>query len=250
MTATTNASQIFTGKKICSYLLVIAALMTFSCTAVNQARTIGKGKAGLELSFGGPLMTNLGPVLPMPNFFLGGRYGLREDLDLSVNLNLLTPVIPGIALDLITGGHWFPLQPGVGIQSASPDRGWSAGLSLEVQWITDFKNGLVVLPSIDIAGSYRYKWISIFTGCATGFNFYRPGEENILQISPFLGLEFITPKRISFGIKFSAYDLFYNFDGSQVEWIYLKENGAVREKHAPIGIAVGLAYTLPDRKRN
>ena len=35
----------------------------------------------------------------MPNFFLGGRYGLREDLDLSVNLNLLTPVIPGIALD-------------------------------------------------------------------------------------------------------------------------------------------------------
>ncbi|NLG17796.1 MAG: hypothetical protein GX556_10735 [Fibrobacter sp.] len=230
--------------------LAASLQMLFSCTAVNNSRTIGKGNTGVELSLGGPLMTNLGVAMPIPNLYLGGRFGVREDLDISGHLNLTSPIIPGIALDLITSAHWVPFQPGTGNQSATPDRGWSSGLGLDIQWVTDFKGGLVVLPSIDLSGSHRYRWLSTFAGSAFGLNFYRPGDESILQISPFLGFEFITRKNLSFCIKFTAYDLLFNYDGSQVYWVYLKENTPARQKYAPLGISIGASYVFTRRAQD
>jgi hypothetical protein len=233
----------FTQKLLFLSPLVISLLS--SCTAVNQARTIGKGRVAVETSLGGPLMTNLGLPLPIPNLYIGGRYGLRDDLDLSTHINVLTPFIPGIGLDLLTSASWVPIQPGLNFQRASKDRGLGAGLGLDIQWITDFNNGFIVMPAFDLSASYRYKWVSVFGGSGVGFDFLRPDKsDNILQVCPFLGLEFITKSQASIGLKFTAFDILYNYNGSQTQWIYLNQNKAERRKHAPLGITIGFGYTF------
>ena len=210
---------------------------------------MGKGNFALETSIGGPLMTNLGFACPIPNLFMGGRFGIREDLDVAGHLNLTLPIIPGV-FDLITDVHWVPVQPGIRFQKSTTDRGWGAGISSSVQWITDFQNGLVILPALDLSGSYRCRWISFFTGASFGGNFYRPEEsDNSLQLSPYLGIEFITSKKLSFGIKCTAFDILYNFNGSQTEWIYLLDDVEQRKKHAPLGVAIGLGWQVGKRRK-
>ncbi|HEX2957705.1 MAG TPA: hypothetical protein VHO70_12795 [Chitinispirillaceae bacterium] len=222
--------------------------MLVSCTSVYQGRTIGKGKMAVETTLGGPILTDLGMPLPVPNLFTGLRYGLRNDLDIAAQYNILGPILPGIALDLITSVNWVPIQPGLALQSTTPDKGWGAGGVLDIQWVTNFKNGLVVLPSIDLVGSYRYRWISFFLGSAVGLNFYRiEDDDSKLSLSPFAGFEFITSKRLSFGVKCTAFDLLYNYNGSQAHWVYFVEDKEQRKKYAPFGISIGFGYEMKKR---
>jgi hypothetical protein len=215
---------------------------------VYQGRTIGKGKMAVETTFGGPILTDLGVPLPVPNLFTGLRYGLRNDLDIAAQYNILGPILPGIALDLITSATWIPLQPGIGKQSNTPDKGWGAGGSVDIQWVTNFKKGLVVLPMIDLVGSYRYRWISVYLGSAAGPNFYRiEPDDSKLSLSPFAGFELITSKHLSIGVKCTAFDILYNYNGSQAHWIFFHEDKEKREKNAPFGISIGFGYEMKKR---
>lgn len=228
--------------------LLMSLVLLVSCTSVYQGRTIGKGKMAVETTLGGPILTNLGFPLPVPNLFTGLRYGLRNDLDIAAQYNILGPIMPGIPFDLITSATWVPIQPGVGKQSSIPDKGWGAGGTVDIQWITNFKNGLVVLPSIDLAGSYRYRWISLYLGSAVGLNFYRiEPDDSKLSLSPFAGIELISSKRLSFGVKCTAFDLLYNYNASQAHWVYFMEDKEKRKKHAPFGISIGFGYEMKKR---
>jgi hypothetical protein len=239
--------MIFSIKKARSFALtgIFAVVVCSLCTAVNQTRTIGNGNFGLETSLGGPFMTNLGAPIPIPNLFLGARYGIRNDFDISANLNFLSPVTPGITLDLITAAHWLPIQPGIGFQDKNMSCGWSAGGSARIQWLSDFKSSLLLLPDLELIGAYRYKWLSLYTGVSTGFNFYRPDNNDpLIVFSPFSGIEFIPNKHLSFGIKCTAYDIFYNFKGSQMNWIYLVDKSSEWKRFAPLGVTIGFGYTF------
>jgi hypothetical protein len=235
-------------KKSVMMVMLCGIPLFYSCTAVNHARTVGKGQTGMEISLGGPITTTLGVPIPVPNLFLGGRHGIRDDLDISAHVNLFTPVMPGIALDLITGVDWIPIQPGIGSQAA-PDRGWGTGIALDIQWLTDFEHGLVVLPSFEIPLSLRYRWFSVFAGSGLGLNFYRPYDKfNFLQVCPFLGGELIG-SRWSVGLKVMAYDIFYNLNGAQANWVFMiDEQQEKRQRYAPLGIGLGIAYEFKTRR--
>lgn len=231
-----------------TFLISISVLIAVSCTSVYQGRTVGKGKMAVETTLGGPILTDLGFPLPVPNLFTGLRYGLRNDLDIAAQYNILGPILPGIALDLITSATWIPVQPGVGNQSSTPDKGWGAGGALDIQWVTNFKKGLVVLPSIDLVGSYRYRWISLYLGSAVGANFYRiEHDDSKLSLSPFAGFELLSSKRLSVGVKCTVFDVLYNYNGSQAHWVYLLEDKEKRKKHAPFGISIGFGYEMKKR---
>jgi hypothetical protein len=224
-------------------LLVTLAMLFLSCTATRQVRTIGKGNKGVEITLGGPFFTNLGPPLPMPNLFLGGRYGILQDLDIAVHYNLTAPIIPGIPLDLITGLYWVPIQPGIRAQKDSPDKGWGAGGSFTLQWVTDFQSGFVLLPAFEMAGGWRYKWINPFIGTALGLNFYRPHDNTpFLQVNPFLGTEFIIKERASLSLKCTFFDISYNLYGSQVDWVYIVDDTKEDIKHGVFGLSVGFCF--------
>ncbi len=240
-------------QKISSFqftLLSILLTILFSCTAINQSRTIGKGNTGIEVTIGGPIMKNLGFPIPIPNFYIGGRYGIRNDLDISANFNLLTPFTPGIPLDLITAMHWMPVQPGIRSQSDNKEIGWSAGGTISFQWISDFKSGLLVIPQLDITEGYRIKWFSFYSGIGTGLNFFRPDNQGpVIQLSPYAGLESFTRNNFTFGIKCTAYDILYNYKGSQMKWVYISDKSDEWKRYAPIGIAIGAGYTLKKKSK-
>ncbi|MFC1476710.1 hypothetical protein ACFL5S_01970 [Fibrobacterota bacterium] len=231
-------------KKLFKCVFLLTFIMLFiSCTATRQVRTIGKGNKGMEVTLGGPLFTNLGPPLPMPNFFIGGRYGLLQDLDIAVHYNLTAPIIPGIPLDLITGIYWVPIQPGIRRQENSPDKGWGVGGSFALQWITDFKSGFVALPAFELAGGWRYKWINPFVGMALGLNFYRPHDNTpFVQVNPFLGTEFIIGDRAGLSVKCTFFDIAYNLYGAQVDWVYVVDDTEEDRKYGVFGIALGFSW--------
>ncbi len=233
-------------------LIVVSPLLVLlfiSCSAVNQVRTVGKGNTGMELTLGGPMMTNLGAPLPIPNFFAGVRYGLRQDLDIAGLFNITGPIIPGI-FDVITGIYWVPLQPGLRTQSGTPHKGLGLGGSFMVQWITDFQHGLVIYPAIECAGGWRYKWINPFIGISLGLDFYRTnGKTPITQVNPFFGTEFMIKERSSIGLKCTFYEVAYNFYGSQVEWVYLVNRSQEKKKYGVLGISLGYSYKFGRSKK-
>ncbi len=225
-------------------------LFLISCTATNQVRTVGKGKTGLEITLGGPMFTNLGAPIPIPNLFVGARYGLRQDLDLAAYYNLTGPIIPGIGFDVITSIFWIPIQPGLRNQEDTPKKGWGAGGSFMLQWVTDFKHGLIILPAMEIGGGWRNKWFNPFIGTSVGLNFYRPHNKTpIVQLNPFLGSDFIINERASIALKCTIYESIYNLYGSQIEWVHIANKPEEKKKYGVFGVALGFSYNFGNSKR-
>lgn len=214
-----------------------------ACTATHSVRTVGKGNAALEMSLGGPLITNLGGAIPAPNLFVAGRYGVRDDLDLSLAYNLTSPIVPGIVLDGIFTAHYVPIQPGIGRQQDTPDKGWSLATAAGLHLLTDFTNGAVLLPAVELAGGWRYKWFNPYLGLSLALHFYRPYDQNNPAfLSPFVGADFMVNRRVSLGLRLTFYDVLYNMWGSQVEWVYLVADSSQEKKFGMVGLSLAFSY--------
>jgi hypothetical protein len=226
--------------------------LAMACTATHSVRTIGKGNAGVEASLGGPIFTNLGGPIPAPNLFVGGRYGVRDDLDISLHYNLTSPIIPGIGLDMILSEHWVPIQPGIGIQSRTEDKGWSLATGGSVHLITDFKHGALAFPAIEVASGWRYKWLNPYLGVSLALHFFRPyDKKNVPLLNPFIGSDFIVSQNVNLALRVTFYDVVYNQYGSQVEWIHLVDNVSERKKYGMVGVSLGFSYDFvrkPDKR--
>jgi len=221
-------------------------ILPIGCTTTHSVRTVGKGNLEFETTLGGPMTTSLGPPAPIPNAFVGARYGILDDLDFSAHYNLTAPIVPGIGLDLQTAVHWIPIQPGLARQQQTPEYGWSLGGGLGITWISDFRSGLVVLPYLEAAVGWRHAWFNPFAGTALGLNLYRPpGREHVMQLSPFLGVELILPRGAALSLRLTWHDVTYNAYGSQVDWIYMIDDVEAEEKRAPLGVSLGFSIGIP-----
>lgn len=241
----TSSSQIY------RFILILLLISLFGCSSTYPVRTVGKGKGGFELTLGGPMMKKLGPALPIPNFFIGGRYGVLNDLDISVLYNITTPVVPGIALDLITSAHWIPIQPGLRNQADNSEKGWGAGGALHLQWITDFDHGFMIFPTLELLAGYRLRWFNPYLGLNLGLNFYRPDDsDGVLQLHPVIGTEFIIRDRIGLALKCTFYDVTHNLYGEQFDWIMLVNDIEEEKKYGVLGLSIGLSYDFGKRNRD
>lgn len=224
-------------------LSLLLALAT-GCTATFPVRSVGQQNLAMEASVGGPLTTALGPALPIPNSYVGARYGVLDDLDLSAQYNLTAPVIPGLALDMLTNVHWVPIQPGLGRQALTPERGWGVSGSFGLHWLSDLKSGLTLVPTIDLAAGWRYRWLNPFVGVAVAYAFPRPfGERDIPSLSPYLGVETILD-RLALVLKVVFFDVAHNMYGSQAQWVHLHANEESRERFGVLGITLGVTWTF------
>ncbi len=224
-----------------------AALLA-ACTVAHPVRTVGQGRFSYEAGLGGPLATNLGPPIPMPSLYMGARYGLRDDLDLSLNTNLVAPVIPGIGLDLQTAAHWVPIQPGLRSQADTPTRGWSLAGTLGVEWLTDFKNGFMVFPLLKLAAGWRYEWFNPYLGSALVLHAYRPFEQGIpLQLDPYLGIDWSIGQRASIVTQVMFMDVGYNLYGSGLDWVYLADKPEERRHYGVVTPMLGFSWDFAPR---
>lgn len=88
-------------------LFISLALFSQACATRNLARTIGEGEGELRASVGGPLVSNLGAPLPLPNLSVGGRYGVTEGFDVDANLSLTGTLFGLIGFDLGAVGQLY-----------------------------------------------------------------------------------------------------------------------------------------------
>jgi hypothetical protein len=202
----------------------------------------------MEITVGGPLITDLGAPLPVPNFYIGPCYGLLDDLDITAHVNITAPFIPGV-MDLMTGINWVPVQPGIRNQEDSPERGWGLRGSFALQGLTDFKHGMTVFPFIETACGWRYNWFNPFLGMSLGLNFYRYlDSEPAAVVNPFLGIEFIIKDRASLALKCIVFNCAYDFYDSKVTWVYIVNNSEKKEKYGLFGIAIGFSWKFGQSK--
>lgn len=197
---------------------------------------------------GGPLLTSLGPTLPLPNVYLGARYGLNDQLDVVANYNIYTAFMPGIPLDLNTSIIWIPIQP----QLSGRDRGAIAGTAFHVEWITDFSTAFHMVPRIDLYGGWRYKWFAAAGGSSLGINFYRPGDsDSPLLLDPFAEMDFQIRDHLGIMVRVTMYDLLYNYYASQIDWVYVSSSESDLEYHGVWGVTLGVSWDfIPNRGEN
>jgi len=227
--------------------LLLALAQASACTTTHTVRTVGQGNFGIETSLGGPMFTNLGAPLFAPNLFVGGRYGVLQDLDVSAAYNLTAPIIPGLPLDLMLGAHWVPIQPGIRSQAGTPDKGWSLATGFQLHSLSDFETGFLVFPAVDLAGGYRHKWFNPFVGVSLGLNFYRPLDRvHPTMLSPYVGAEFILSPKAALSFRITFHDVTYNYWGSQVDWVYLSTDEEAQKRHALFGIGLGFSWDFVD----
>jgi hypothetical protein len=239
-----TATEVDLRSPIPSLFLVMLALS--ACTATHRTRTVGKSRAAAEVSLGGPITTALGPPVPMPVFFLGGRYGLRDDLDVSLAYNLTAPAVPSIPLHLETGVHYAPIQPGLGEQA--DDQGWSLVTDLELAWLSDFQSGLMVFPTVGVTGGYRYRWVAPYLGLTAGGHFYRPFERtNWLLLTPHAGLELSAGPQFGVTLEAAFMDVASNFYGSGLEWVYLADDAEAEVQRAVLMPMIGFTWDFDTR---
>ena len=226
-------------------IILMSLLCLWSCTATHSVRTVGKGNGAVEASFGGPIFTDMGGPIPAPNLFIGGRYGVQEDMDVLLHYNLTTPIVPGIGLDLIGGVQYVPIQPGVGMQRDTKVSGWSLSTKGTFHLLTDFVNGAIALPDFELAGGYRYRWLNPYLGVSLALHFFRPYDEvSPVFLSPFVGMDAIINDRVSIGLRVTFFDVTHNMWGSQVTWIHLLNDSTDHQKYGMLGLTLGFSYDI------
>lgn len=226
--------------------LFLAAAALSACTATHRTRTVGKSHAAADLSLGGPLTTALGAPIPMPVVFLGGRYGLRDDLDVSLHYDLTAPAVPSIPLHVETAVHYAPIQPGLGQQAA--DQGWSVVADGTVVWMSDFDSGLMVFPALGVTGAYRYRFVAPFLGLTAAANFYRPFErDNGLTLIPHAGLELMAGEHFGLTLEAAFMEAGHNLYGSGLQWVYLADNEDEKKEMAVVMPMIGFSWDFATR---
>lgn len=154
------------------------ALAAGACAPSHAGRTLGRGTLQLETGLGGPMVTNFGGAIPVPNVPVGLRYGVTERLDVQGHVNLLPLVIGGfLALD--AGVTW-------GLVRHDGPRGWNLATSASLALLTDFQTAGRIVPMIDIAGGYTWSWFTLFAGAELWVDFWGGN----VATNPYLGVEF------------------------------------------------------------
>ncbi len=227
----------------CIGLGCIFILSLVACTSTYPVRSVGKGNLGIATTFGGPIATKLAVPIPMPNFYLGVRYGFLSDLDGALDINATSFLIGGF-LDMETSVYWVPIQPGIRSQKTTPNQGWGLNTGLSLKWMTNFSSGFVFVPAIHLTGGYRYKWINPYVGTRMGLIFQRPGADHSpIQLNTYFGAEFLI-NRASLIVQFNFHDITHNFYGDQVQWVYLKNDIEEENQRGAFGISLGFSFTF------
>ena len=106
--------------KILLFLIMcLAALLLFQCAAHTNLEPVGKENLAVDISMGGPIVKAFGTRIPVPYFTTGVNYGLKDNLDLTGTLHLLS--LPYKIFGMEPGVTWYPIQqkgkiPTIGIQ--------------------------------------------------------------------------------------------------------------------------------------
>ncbi len=218
--------------------LAVLTLLS-ACTVTHRTRTIGKGNAAAEVDLGGPISTALGAPVPMPLFFVGGRYGVHERVDLSAAYNVTMLATTGTPLHLETGAHWAPI---------APPTGWTLITSGELLWMSDFRTGLMVVPTVAVTGAHRWRKVAPYAGFTLALNAYRPFEDRSwLSLAPHLGAELTPGEHLGLTFELALLEATTNLYGSGMNWVFIAKGDGKR--FAVLTPMIGLSWDFSGREQ-
>ncbi len=150
--------------KLC--LCLLAALATFgifaACSTVHSVRPLHKGTQAANVSLGGPLITNLGPAIPVPLLGINYLYGLTDNISVGGTAYLTDALFGTGHLEL--SGTWGIID----------QKGAMPALSLEsnLHAVSDLRTTLQFFPEVGLTPSWRLGSFLIYTGAEAMFNLY------------------------------------------------------------------------------
>lgn len=159
--------------------LVLASVVSTGCASRHLARTVGAGNGEARVSVGGPLFSNLGTPIPMPNVALGGRYGVADGWDVDGNVSLLAAAV-GVAY----------LDPGVVKQLYVQARGAALSASARANVFVGNSDGLAVrvYPEVGLHGELPLGTAATLFGGGTAWISLTPPEgKSPVMVTPYLG---------------------------------------------------------------
>jgi hypothetical protein len=149
------------------YILLIASasmLCISACSTIRQITPLDQGEQRVGLAVGGPLFTDLGVPIPVPEISLDYAYGVTDDITLGAALHV-TPAVFG----LCGVGEAF------GTVGVLDQAGFIPAVSvgLDTVLLSDFTTSFFVLPEASATASWKLAdFISIYAGAAMMVNFY------------------------------------------------------------------------------
>ncbi len=99
------------------WILMVPAILA-ACAPHAALRPSGTGEFHPNVAVGGPLVSAFDTYVPIPNASVGGRYGLKGDLDLEGNVYLLPLAYSLVSMD--AGLAWFPIDHQSGTMTIEP----------------------------------------------------------------------------------------------------------------------------------
>ncbi len=217
-------------------LTVVVLALVAGCGTMNLARTLGRGNSEVSLSTGGPLMQIGAAVFPTPQFRLGGRHGVTDDVDVMGHLALDTVASAFLALDV-----------GVVGQMVRERGGFAMALSARLHAVVDLDDAVAprFFPEVGLHLEHPLSetfWL--FFGLGGLGQLTVPAGRHFLFLSPYLGLEArFDPQRSASGAPTEQAGI-----ALQLGWINPWENDTTLVRYAPDG-AGALTVVLSFRHR-
>ncbi len=180
-----------TPAAVVSLAVTGAFLCWAGCAAPYTVRTVGKGHTALHASFGGPLVSNLGPPLPLPAGVVGAQYGILDVLDLSGSFHVLPAFYKTVGIDLGVTGRIVKQRGGI------PEL--TATLRLSQMFDT---GAYRIFPELEAYASWLLgrRWL-LYVGMHTLYDFFWHRDHHVrVHWGPVVGCDLRFAKRYALGL--------------------------------------------------
>jgi hypothetical protein len=140
-------------------------------------RPLGRGRGVLNASLGGPLVTVAGATIPVPIVSIGGGYGVRDDLDVTLHADITAAAFGTVHV-----------EPGFVLHPVISESGWipTVTVGASAHLLTDFREVRVVPQLVAAVGWRIARKHFVYAGNDLGLAF---GESFRALWAPFVGGE-------------------------------------------------------------
>jgi hypothetical protein len=192
-------------------LSVVALMMmaAVGCGTTGVARPLGRGRAAVQASLGGPIVGAFGTFIPTPILTVGGAYGVSDRVAATGGLDV-TAAVYGVAH--VTGGA--AAHPLVSAGGAVPTVGVAASVHLLTN-VTDTR----VAPQATAVAAWRVGGGGrhlVYGGADAGVVF---GEPTRILAGPLLGGELRLSHRWGLGLELKWLAPHYDVEPLAPDWL-------------------------------
>jgi hypothetical protein len=177
-------------------IMIVHFLLLFSvgCGALNTARPLDKGQQTIGATFGGLVITQLGPPMPLPFLIVEGQTGLSpiKDRPFDINYGLNATALAFGTLGLHLGAsHLLLEQKGYRPALSAMERVHFYNNYFDTTKSAEVRSAFF-LNQIDLTASWKLQRNLTYVGVANYLDFADPE----LNITPFVGWEYQSKKRM------------------------------------------------------